>query len=284
MAEASEEARCLELGKSETTRFLDQRRSGRSVRNGGRTVLIGGPPCQAYSTAGRGRNAGIAGYVPHKDERHFLYQQYVDVLGKLEPAAFVMENVKGMLSSAVNGDRIFLRVMADLRSSAGPDSYSLFALSPSSLSGLSGFDPHPSDFIVCSEQHGVPSGATSSDHRRIAPRRADSLPNAIEPLVERHLPLVSVSDVIGAMPRQRSRLSRGDSTAAWYGALRDAVDLLQGPIRGLTEEQEQVFRAEIASLFIARVKMNSLRNPRVVEPGCPRPVRPRCASGYSTRT
>lgn len=245
--EALEEAKCLELGKPETANFLERRIREIRSEYGGRTILIGGPPCQAYSTAGRGRNAGIAGYVPHKDERHFLYQQYVDVLGRLEPAAFVMENVKGMLSSAVNGDRIFLRVLADLRSSAGPDSYSLFALSPGAGGGLSGFGPQPKDFIVCAEHHGVPQAR----HRVIiiGLRRdvADSLPTAIEPILDRHPRLVSVSDVIGSMPRQRSRLSRGDGTASWYAALRDAVDLVRGPVPGVTREQGRALRAEAAS-------------------------------------
>ena len=97
---------------------------------GDRTVLIGGPPCQAYSLAGRSRNAGNTSYLPEKDKRNFLYEQYVHVLNKLEPAAFVMENVKGMLSSAIDEQRIFQKVTEDLVSAAGPDSYQLLATVP----------------------------------------------------------------------------------------------------------------------------------------------------------
>lgn len=69
----------------------------------GDTILIGGPPCQAYSLAGRSRNKGKEGYVPEDDDRHYLYREYVRILDRLQPAAFVMENVKGMLSSKVDG-------------------------------------------------------------------------------------------------------------------------------------------------------------------------------------
>jgi len=246
---AADEARCLELGQPETRDFLEGRIRDIRADHGGRTVLIGGPPCQAYSVAGRSRNAGIAGYVPHEDERHFLYQQYVDVLRQLEPAAFVMENVKGMLSSAVNGDSIFLRVMSDLRSSAGPDSYRLFALSPSSDGGLFGFGPQPKDFVVCSEEHGVPQAR----HRVIilGLRRdiADKLPPTSPWVLQKRPSTVSVSDVIGAMPRQRSRLSRADSTAAWHRAVRDAARRLRDPLSNVTEEQDRAFRVVIESVL-----------------------------------
>lgn len=58
-------------------------------------VLIGGPPCQAYSTAGRGR-------LPDKmkkDERNYLYLQYIKFLERYQPKMFVFENVVGIFSA-----------------------------------------------------------------------------------------------------------------------------------------------------------------------------------------
>jgi site-specific DNA-cytosine methylase len=52
-------------------------------------VIIGGPPCVAYSMAGR-RNS--------RDPRGQLYRDYVEIVRKLRPKAFVMENVKGILT------------------------------------------------------------------------------------------------------------------------------------------------------------------------------------------
>ena len=38
-------------------------------------VLIGGPPCQAYSVVGRSRNKGIEGYHADRDRRQYLYEE-----------------------------------------------------------------------------------------------------------------------------------------------------------------------------------------------------------------
>ena len=62
-------------------------------------VLIGGPPCQAYSLVGRSRNSGVPGYDATKDHRHFLYREYLWFLQEFQPIAFVMENVPGILSA-----------------------------------------------------------------------------------------------------------------------------------------------------------------------------------------
>ena len=67
--------------------ILDAAREGMH----GDTTLIGGPPCEAYSLVGRSRNRGIRDYVPEKDKRHYLYREYVHILDRLRPAAFVME-------------------------------------------------------------------------------------------------------------------------------------------------------------------------------------------------
>ncbi|MDD2984098.1 MAG: DNA cytosine methyltransferase [Crocinitomicaceae bacterium] len=61
-------------------------------------LVIGGPPCQAYSIVGRARD-------PHKmkkDQRNFLYKYYVEFLKRYQPKMFVFENVPGILS-AKNG-------------------------------------------------------------------------------------------------------------------------------------------------------------------------------------
>lgn len=70
-------------------------------------VIIGGPPCQAYSTAGRVRDGeGMA-----KDPRNYLFESYVRILEHFEPKFFVFENVTGLLSARVDGGLIFPRVI-----------------------------------------------------------------------------------------------------------------------------------------------------------------------------
>lgn len=217
---AEHEALCLELGKPETTRALSNRIRKLNAEHGGKTVLIGGPPCQAYSLVGRARNAGKADYLPEFDDRHFLYEEYVKVLSALSPAAFVMENVKGMLSSAVKGDAIFARVLADLRSAAGANSYQLFAVSPTSGCPM---NPTPSDFVVRAEDHGVPQAR----HRVIilGLRRdvASNLSPDTLPRLSRRKSLVTLSAVLGAMPKMRSGLSRADDMQRWILSVREAV-------------------------------------------------------------
>ena len=123
-------------------------------------VLIGGPPCQAYSLVGRVRNLGIAGYDPGDDPKHFLYRAYLRIIAKHKPSVFVMENVKGILSSRVAGQRIFDTILRDLSVPAGPSGprYSLMSATKgfvqSDLTGAPAGDP--ADFVVKCEAYGVP--------------------------------------------------------------------------------------------------------------------------------
>ena len=73
-------------------------------------VIIGGPPCQAYSTAGRVRDSkGMA-----KDPRNFLFESYVKILEHYLPKFFVFENVTGLLSAKANGEPVFPKVLKAL--------------------------------------------------------------------------------------------------------------------------------------------------------------------------
>lgn len=66
---------------------LDELLAGRNV-----DIVVGGPPCQGFSMANRQRLID--------DPRNHLYKSYVEVVKKVYPKFFVMENVKGMLSVA----------------------------------------------------------------------------------------------------------------------------------------------------------------------------------------
>ena len=77
-------------------------------------VLIGGPPCQAYSLVGRSvmKNTNQEKY--EKDPRHNLYREYVQIIAEHRPPVFIMENVKGLLSSTLNGNKVFDLIISDL--------------------------------------------------------------------------------------------------------------------------------------------------------------------------
>ena len=61
--------------------------------------IIGGPPCQAYSMAGRVRDPqGMK-----NDYRNYLFESYIKWLERIQPSFFVFENVTGMLSAKPGG-------------------------------------------------------------------------------------------------------------------------------------------------------------------------------------
>jgi DNA (cytosine-5)-methyltransferase 1 len=119
-AKASAEAWNAELGNTRTTSLLEiDNRINAALKNSKQWVLIGGPPCQAYSLVGRSRvlpvdrREGTQNY--EKDKRHFLYKAYLRIIAEHAPPVFVMENVKGILSAKVGGKRIIERIISDLR-------------------------------------------------------------------------------------------------------------------------------------------------------------------------
>lgn len=65
-------------------------------------LIIGGPPCQAYSVAGRIRDE----HGMKNDYRNYLFESYVKVLKYYYPKAFVFENVPGILSARPTGEPI----------------------------------------------------------------------------------------------------------------------------------------------------------------------------------
>ena len=58
----------------------------------GVNMIVGGPPCQGYSM--KGKKLGL------QDPRNFLFREYLDLVQRLQPDVFVIENVKGLLLSA----------------------------------------------------------------------------------------------------------------------------------------------------------------------------------------
>jgi DNA (cytosine-5)-methyltransferase 1 len=58
-------------------------------------LIIGGPPCQAYSLVGR----AVDRFGMQNDPRNFLYKQYVQFLKKYKPKMFIFENVPGIITA-----------------------------------------------------------------------------------------------------------------------------------------------------------------------------------------
>ncbi|MBR7777576.1 DNA cytosine methyltransferase [Undibacterium rugosum] len=194
----------------------------------GPKMVIGGPPCQAYSLVGRSRNKGKAGYSAKKDLRHFLYKEYLEILHLVQPHVFVMENVKGILSSKVEGEHIFPRILNDLKnpgeallkdSKATYKIYS-FVTEPLDRDGEPGYKKN-TDFIIRSENYGIPQAR----HRVILLGVRSDI--AAIPGLLKLAPKVSVGDVLESLPKLRSGISkRKDNATEWYATVERAKNQL----------------------------------------------------------
>lgn len=194
-------------------------------------VVIGGPPCQAYSLAGRSRNKGIKGYLPEADNRHFLYQEYLEVLSIIQPDVFVMENVKGILTSQVDGARIFPSIRDDLRNpskavrgkQAQGKQYRIysFVVQPDIEEASGKAYSNDSDYIIRAENFGVPQAR----HRVILLGVCADI--AREPDLIRKQKPVSIERVLTGLPALRSKLSKSvDSPELWEHAVKEQASAI----------------------------------------------------------
>lgn len=212
-----------------------------------KAVIIGGPPCQAYSLVGRSRmsRAKAAGeYVETEDRRHVLYRQYLKLLEDLQPAAFVMENVRGILSAKYEGRAIFPQILTDLEG-AGYDLHALGGADKgddgtSSLFGETGTsDRSPSDFLLLAHEYGVPQRRARVF---VVGTRADL---AIETVAKpsRVKRPTTVREAIDDLPKIRSGLSRGDSPTAWKDTVRASADNLIHQLHDATDKIEDLLQS-----------------------------------------
>lgn len=75
-------------------------------------VIVGGPPCQGYSTV-RQVDAANHGSRVRKDKRRYLYRVFLEYVAAFRPRVFVMENVLGIQSAAKG--KFFTRVQSEAR-------------------------------------------------------------------------------------------------------------------------------------------------------------------------
>jgi DNA (cytosine-5)-methyltransferase 1 len=215
---ASKEARQLTLGEPDDNAELNKILADEKLR-GLEVVVIGGPPCQAYSLMGRAKNKGTAGYVAENDHRHYLYREYLRILEKAKPIAFVMENVKGILSSEVGGRQVFHDILRDLTAPSKAISgkngirYTIHSLVVPTIFSH-GDDPatiDAHDFIVRAEEHGLPQAR----HRVILLGVREDLRYDGKKLLTK-APALHVKDAIEELPALRSKLSSNDSVSNWH--------------------------------------------------------------------
>lgn len=184
---ARNEARLIELGSkkwpAEEVDFLIIK----NLKGQKDWVLIGGPPCQAYSSAGRVRVGGI----DKEDHRVYLYKEYLRIIEKHEPAIFVMENVKGLLSAKVDDEKVFDWMKKDL---AVEGKYTIHSFVKPIEKDI--------DYLIKTEKFGIPQ----KRHRVILFGIRKDFKHRGEYLKEKKE--VELQDVISDLPPLRSKLNR----------------------------------------------------------------------------
>lgn len=243
--------------------FVDlHQRIGEAVRGQDLWCLLGGPPCQAYSVVGRSRRMGIGEGIRqsgddelqkaererkaeefYKDDKHTLYREYLKIVAIHQPPFFVMENVKGILSSRLDdGSYVFDKILKDLAdpweaiadedlpdealARYTPDrkfGYAIhsFVALPDKASG----NYRKADYLIRSEDFGVPQ----ERHRVILLGIRDDLNLAPTPL-EKAQTKTTLAEVIGDLPPLRSgrsgwvrhkvRTEKTDTATAWIEAVK----------------------------------------------------------------
>ncbi|MBY5950124.1 DNA (cytosine-5-)-methyltransferase [Algoriphagus marincola] len=218
-------------------------------------VLIGGPPCQAYSLVGRSRRQWKEN-LDKKDHRVHLYKEYLRIIADHHPSVFVMENVKGLLSSKVDGTHIFDKILRDLRNPGivfkkrKAPKYRVFSLTtkPSTFDGKGNpFYDNPSDFLIKAENYGVPQ----KRHRVILLGVRSDIKEF--PVILSQKESVNLKDVIGDLPPIRSALSKTfigsertpnktgvSKIKRYYKSLTDSPEEWKKLVKGFAEEIQRI--------------------------------------------
>ncbi len=204
---AEEEAWRCELGNDNFPPELVDSRIEKALNGERNWVLIGGPPCQAYSLVGRARNRGIF----EEDHRVFLYREYLRIIARHHPAIFVMENVKGLLSAKLEGEKIFDWIKKDLRDPGvlfpkyRSPKYRLYSFvkKPVDFDNNGPMYSKDEDFLIKTELYGIPQNR----HRVIILGIREDLGNISYDPITRQTQ-VKLQEVINELPPLRSGIGR----------------------------------------------------------------------------
>lgn len=222
-----------ELGSSDDTIIFNRLKEIKRSHNGP-FVVIGGPPCQAYSVMGRIKNNSIEGYKAEDDHRNFLYKEYLKVIDLIGPEVFVMENVRGFITAKVNDQRMFPLILEDLKcpgtavGNTKGKTYQIFSLShvPSGINDK-GEPYYESDqnFVIKSEKFGVPQ----SRHRVILLGVRSDIAQRRLPSILTEKTMTSTDQVLDGLPVLRSAVSRQkDNEELWRSTIRAVgLDLIE---------------------------------------------------------
>lgn len=95
----------LDITRDDVTECIDNAVDGQNV-----DVIIGGPPCQSFSSLGRAKDENGM----KNDPRNYLFESYVKILNYYRPKFFVFENVTGILTAKINNKHIINTIIEKL--------------------------------------------------------------------------------------------------------------------------------------------------------------------------
>jgi DNA (cytosine-5)-methyltransferase 1 len=219
-------------------------------------LLIGGPPCQAYSVVGRVRRQQTI-LDGQADERVVLYKQYLRILAVHNPAVFVMENVKCLLSAQNEQSPVFSKILKDLSDPLsvyyadfkkngrelhcpGYKIYSLIV--PAKKLDVDGNPTFSQkDYLIHAEKFGIPQ----TRHRVILlgiRKDIEIIPSVIKSEDE-----IQLSKVLTGLPRVRSRLSKkADSNETWRSAVSNIIK--RGTLTGIDKKVREEVEKQLESI------------------------------------
>jgi len=234
-------------GESAVSNELVDDRIREALKGHKNFILIGGPPCQAYSLVGRSRRKQVV-LNEETDERVGLYKQYLRILAVHNPAVFVMENVKGMLSAKTEESPVFEKILQDLGDPM--KAYNNLFSTNGTLLECPGYriyslvkkrDLKNSDFIIKTENYGIPQAR----HRVILL----GIRNDIEakPDILRQSDSVPISMVISDLPIVRSGLSKmKDNAENWKQTIQELLS--NGNLDEVDEDLQKEISKQISQL------------------------------------
>jgi DNA (cytosine-5)-methyltransferase 1 len=172
-------------------------------------VLLGGPPCQAFSLAGRSRDPNRM----REDERHFLFQYFLLALDRFEPDFFVFENVPGILSAETDKGQTVQMLIEEFNRLKRP--YEL-ALPPHSK--FTNLILDSAWFQVPQRRRRIFFIGYRKDLKKKRPEITDVF-RRVAALATRDV--LTVADAIGDLPR----LQPGEGEDGWWGTYPENNDL-----------------------------------------------------------
>jgi DNA (cytosine-5)-methyltransferase 1 len=262
----------LKMGEEQDDRVIEKRISElMSEANGEENwIVIGGPPCQAFSSVGRVRNMAKPDYRQSSDERIYAYIEYLKILDQVRPDCFILENVEGMLHTAPDGERIFPTIHRQLHDPSAalvelgkkPQRQKKKRHSKTyrivSATGVVPDSAGGQEFLVPIADYGVPQ-----DRRRVIligirsdfvqDSSAGELPRLAK-FVDRsgNLARVSVGEAIGNLPRIRSKISLrnffGEKTKEGGRRLSQIDCYMNGFLANRAEESGKLKAAAVRSM------------------------------------